>query len=425
VTKLAAPPVDPVHGTADRIQAIDVARGAAMLMVFLSHFSLHYLYSVAGPRWFTAQALVTHIATPAFVLVSGIMLGLLRASRRDFTRMRDKLIDRGLFLLIVGRPFIALAHVALEDDWRQPFVDQVFITDTLGVCLILGSVIATTVGDRGRLRLGLTILVSSWVLDVLWLPDNWGGSLVKELLFGRLRGESLLYNFPLLPWFGWYLAGSGLGSIVARAQTVGGGKVAARGMFRAAAISLGIAVAARLAALPLKLATHAVGTATVAGRAARLLALGQKLPPGITFLFFYGAVALLGVGAVLEWGERVPTEDTPVAWRGLAMLGRNSLLAFVMQFYVYYTAVHLLPKPPLWMAPLYFAAVSALLLGAVALCDRFRLNRMFTVGYARWAARRRATRLAIAAPAPMLAAMPRINGPRTPSGHDAVNEHRR
>jgi hypothetical protein len=61
----------------------------------------------------------------------------------------------------------------------------------------------------------------------------------------------------------------------------------------------------------------------------------------------------------------------------------------------------------------------------VAVADRFRLNRVFTVGYARWAARRRATRLAIAAPAPVLAAMPRIDGAQTPSGHDAASEHRR
>jgi len=412
VTDTPAPSVAAARGTTDRIQAIDVARGVAMLMVFLSHFSLHYVYSVAGPGWFKAQSLVTHIATPAFVLVSGIMLGLLRASRSDFARMRDKLIDRGLFLLIVGRPFIAVAHIALEDDWRLPFVDQVFITDTLGVCLILGSLIATSVGDRGRLRLGLGILVSSWALDIFWMPDSWGGSLVKELLFGRLRGESLLYNFPLLPWFGWYLAGSGLGSIVARARTAGGAKIAARGVFKAAAVSLGIAFAARLAAWPLKL-THAVGTATAAGRAIRMLALGQKLPPGVTFLFFYGAIALLGVGVVLEWGERLPSEETPaVAWRWLAMLGRNSLLAFVLQFYVYYTAVHLLPKPPLWLGPVYFAVTVALLLALVGLCDRYRLNRMFTVGFARWAARRRETRNVGRALAPAFAAMPTIDPPK-------------
>ena len=409
---MAAPSAAAARGMTDRIQAIDVARGVAMLMVFLSHFSLHYLYAVAGPGWFKAQSLVTHIATPAFVLVSGIMLGLLRASRSDFARMRDKLIDRGLFLLIVGRPFIAVAHIALEDDWRLPFVDQVFITDTLGVCLILGSLIATSVGDRGRLRLGLGILVASWALDIFWMPDSWGGSLVKELLFGRLRGESLLYNFPLLPWFGWYLAGSGMGSIVARARTAGGGKMAARGVFKAAAVSLGIAFAARLAAWPLKL-THAVGTATAAGRAIRMLALGQKLPPGVTFLFFYGAIALLGVGVVLEWGERLPSEETPaVAWRWLAMLGRNSLLAFVLQFYVYYTAVHLLPKPPLWLGPVYFAVTVALLLALVGLCDRYRLNRMFTVGFARWAARRRQTRNVGPALAPAFAAMPSIDPPK-------------
>jgi hypothetical protein len=54
----------------------------------------------------------------------------------------------------------------------------------------------------------------------------------------------------------------------------------------------------------------------------------------------------------------------------------------------------------------------ALLLALVGLCDRYRLNRMFTVGFARWAARRRQTRNVGPALAPAFAAMPSIDPPK-------------
>jgi hypothetical protein len=42
--------------------------------------------------------------------------------------------------------------------------------------------------------------------------------------------------------------------------------------------------------------------------------------------------------------------------------------------------VHFLPKPPSWTAPFYCAFTVALLSGAIAACDRLRLNRLFGFG---------------------------------------------
>jgi uncharacterized membrane protein len=415
----------PEKARAARIQAVDVARGSAMLLVFLSHFSIYYLREVAGWSWHSRQAWLTQGATPAFVLLSGMMLGLLRTKRGDFASMRDRLIDRGLFLLIVCRPLIAVAHIAVSDDWRLPFIDQVFITDTIGVSLIVGSLLAGRLGDRGRLRLGLAILVMSWALEVLWSPDSGTTRLVKELLFGRLLGESLLYNFPLLPWFGWYLVGSGLGAFVTRAHMEGGGRAAARVTFRFAAVAAVIVIAAKAAEFPLKLA-HGGDMTTLAGRVASLLSLREKLPPGVTYLSFYGALAALGVGAVFRWGDRVGDSSrlAQAVWRWLAMIGRNSLLAFVFQFYVYYTAVHLLPKPPLWTAPFYFAFTVALLGGMIAACDRLHLNRYFRVGFARLASGRRRRNL-LRGMAPPALDLPRSTPSRGQPGSGTVAERRR
>jgi len=288
---------------ADRIQAFDVARGSAMLLVFLSHFSLRYLKVASGLRWHAAQGWVTLGATPAFVLVSGMMLGLLRTARADFTRMRDKLIDRGLFLLIVARPLIAIAHIALVKDWQQAFIDIVYITDTVGVSLILGALIAERVGDWGRLWLGLAVLATSWTANIAWSPDFPGGQLVEELLFGRLQGDSLLSNFPLLPWFGWYLIGSGVGALVVRAHADGAGRAAARVLFRAAAVSAVVAAIAKAAESPLRLASSDLMTAV--GRTASLMSVREKLPPGVTYLALYGALSALGVACTDEGGRTI------------------------------------------------------------------------------------------------------------------------
>jgi hypothetical protein len=77
-----------------------------------------------------------------------------------------------------------------------------------------------------------------------------------------------------------------------------------------------------------------------------------------------------------------PIEDG--RWRqAAAAIGRNSLIVFVLQFYVYYTAVPLLPKPPLWVAPFYFGLTVVLLYAAAKLADKHRLNSYFRIGFAR------------------------------------------
>jgi hypothetical protein len=68
-------------------------------------------------------------------------------------------------------------------------------------------------------------------------------------------------------------------------------------------------------------------------------------------------------------------------------MGRNSLILFVAQFFVYFAAVRTLPRPPGWLAPVYGAATIALLYALARFADARRLNTWFTVGYAgyvRW-----------------------------------------
>src|SRR5947209_2248797 len=84
-----------------RIPAMAAARGAAMILVCLSHFGTAY---VREEQSLHVQLLlaVSMLASPSFLFISGMMLGLLYdRSRRDFAPTRVALLDRALFLLTV------------------------------------------------------------------------------------------------------------------------------------------------------------------------------------------------------------------------------------------------------------------------------------------------------------------------------------
>src|SRR5688572_17056908 len=64
-----------------RIEAIDAARGCAMILVFASHIKQHFLQT--SPDVYLALLNVTRIATPTFLLLSGFVIGhLLRNDSR-------------------------------------------------------------------------------------------------------------------------------------------------------------------------------------------------------------------------------------------------------------------------------------------------------------------------------------------------------
>lgn len=73
-----------------RIVALDAARGIAMLLVCLAHFcDVHFVRSVAIDGWFgIGLALVGKVATPTFVLVSGILMGYQAEAAAGASRFR-------------------------------------------------------------------------------------------------------------------------------------------------------------------------------------------------------------------------------------------------------------------------------------------------------------------------------------------------
>jgi uncharacterized membrane protein len=358
-----------------RIDVIDVARGAAMLLVFFSHFLEAYFQSFRQIHPHPLQ-LATRIATPAFVLISGVTLAVLFARGRDrFEATRDRLLDRGLFLVLVGHPLFAIAHRFIESSWADAF-RVVFITDTIGLAVIVGALLITRVGARARLLLGAALLLTGWTLPLTWEPPIPGVMwAVKDFLVGDVRDQWLTYNFPPVPWLGLYLVASAAGVPFARAF--------ARGTERALPLRLTLLGGASAA---LALALHFVTGALAApgaraghvGALTRLGTLTQKLPPSPAYMLFYGGLALV-VFAALLLVHRTRPGRAFAAW--VSLFGKSSLAAFLFQFYVYYIAVSLLPRPPEPLMPVYFVATVFLLRALVKAWEAGKWNRLITVGY--------------------------------------------
>jgi uncharacterized membrane protein len=376
--------------SANRIETIDAARGTAMLVVFLAHFA--DAYYAAHPRH-QLFILVTRVASPAFIFLSGVMLGLLHQRHLDdFGATRERFIDRGLFLLLIGHPLLMGGMFFRSPRWVDT-LEVMFITDTIGVCLIIGAWLVPHLGARARLLLGAGSLFLAWVLVIAWDPrphsDAWWA---KDILTADWRADGLPYKFPLLPWFGLYLMGSSAGSVAAEQLGDASNRRRLRRILLAMAgvsgvLAFGVRLAMRQVAAMLPPGDYATGLR-------QLASVTEKLPPGPGYVLFYGGMAMVMFWAILL------IEDTAAGRaynRWAALFGRCSLVCFIAQFYVYYTGVFVLPKPPEVLAPLYFALTVALLRLSAVLWQRRGLNRVITVGFPKMVAAWHASR----APAPL------------------------
>src|SRR5690349_4041602 len=120
-----------------RLAALDAARGIAMLLVCTSHFIDVYGNTLQPDNPIVNLVLtLTKVATPTFVLVSGILLGYFHAKQENFSRLRIHLLDRAIFLITVGHLLMASSFAA-KMGWLSA-LSHWYITDTLGFCLLGG-----------------------------------------------------------------------------------------------------------------------------------------------------------------------------------------------------------------------------------------------------------------------------------------------
>jgi uncharacterized membrane protein len=363
-----------------RINNLDAARGAAMVLVCLSHFTAVYFRNllVAPPGqvpklpW---EIAVGMIASPTFIAISGTLLGLLFVMKRDtFARLRIKLIDRALFVLTVAHVLIACSRLTFESN-PEGALRMTFMTDTIGVCVILGSWLITVTSRSMRAVLGVACYALGWKLLYSWAPHTGFEALIKDIFIGGMPIKVLGYSVPILPWFGMYIACTALGEYLGDYYRASKPVEVERGMLTAGLAML--AGGLMLRCLGWTLTAYDMFGAKSAEYWRLFFSPWSKLPPSPTYALFFG-----GIGMLLIWGLTRASHQQRFQWlvAQLATIGRTSLAVFTLQYYVYYIGLDNLPIARTSAWPLLYVASLALLLAFARWWDRRNYNVVLTVG---------------------------------------------
>jgi uncharacterized membrane protein len=355
-----------------RIRPIDAARGSAMLFVFFSHFVEFFFRRYHLPL--DLAYAVTMIASPAFLSISGIMLGILFCTRPEkYPATKSSFIRRGIFLLTVGRVLIFIAHIPISGGWQEA-LRWGFMTDAIGCSILVGPLLMERLGRYRRVLLGMLMYVVSWGVAILWIPVDTPAMVFKEALVGSFGSGTRFYTdvFPILPWFGLYLAATALGEYLGD-QIVGGRE--ARLIWTTLRIGM-IAIGSAVSVFAFRSLLERTFGDSISNQTHMLLSPLQKLPPGPIYLLFYGGCAFLMLFVLLRFHENRAVDRYSSI---VEIIGRNSLFVFIVQYFVYFALFPLLdfPKPSLW--PLYFATSAAVIWGLALLWDKGKMNKYLTI----------------------------------------------
>jgi uncharacterized membrane protein len=361
-----------------REASIDAARGAAMVFVCLSHFASYFtLVSRAGEVG-AYLTMIGMVASPTFVTVSGLVAGFIFVARREsFPHFRRKLVDRGVFLLVVGHAILALTGVLAGRSFSTVYSVE-YITDAIAVAVIIGPWLIGTHRQKLRILLAAGIFAIDWFAILFWHPNPGAATLAKHYLVGLLNPEDagiLFFTFPVIPWFAVYLVGTAIGQRVgayyAQEKRREGHLLLAKIGF--ASFVFAVAVKFVFVLVKLSIPNFAVAHPNLVP----LLSSYQKLPPGPTYVCFYAGAGLLLVAGVLEAARRGMQR---FLLNHLRQIGQASFFSFVIQFVIYYSLLPKLRLPYTHAWPLLFMFSLALLAVVAAAWNSIDGNRFLTVG---------------------------------------------
>jgi hypothetical protein len=318
------------------------------------------------------------IASPTFVAVSGLVAGFLAVTNPvSFPHVRRKLVDRGVFLLLVGHVLLAITD--LPDGFGFPHAYRIgFITDAIAVAVMIGPWLVVTLSRKHRLLLALTLFALSWCATIWWNPSGQAAILVKHYLIGIADPDAHGLPFPVypvIPWFCVYLAATTLGQTVGVYYLRGDKANANKFLAWVGCTSLICALLVRMLSLLIRKQVPAFPQ--VHSNLMLFLSAYQKFPPGPVYLSFFGGAGMLLVCGVLELERR---GSMTLAVEQMREMGQASLFVYVGQFYLFAVLLRELhvPYTPFW--PLLFLLSLAVLARGAAVWNAHDGNRFLTVG---------------------------------------------
>lgn len=313
----------------ERILEFDATRGAAMFAVCLSHSSAF----VANP----AQSLfddflvkVGMIATPTFLLLSGFFCGYLSSRNNESsTRFAIRLIDRALFILLVGHTLFGIEHWTWTGK-HSSLTSSFYITDSISIGLIVAALTAKHVSPKRFLHAGILLFMASWLMANV---QSWHGVLAGKaarLLFGGYESSDDGYIVPLIPYLGIYLMGVAAGIEYVK-QTALGRRLPdlCQRTLIAGLTCMGIAVVLKLTWLLSKPAIPADRQMFFY----YLTDFGQKLPPSPSYLLTYGGAGIVMAATFVAMSNKIIMRRLNII---LAYVGRASLVVFFAQYLLYF-----------------------------------------------------------------------------------------
>ncbi len=374
----------------ERVLALDAARGVAITLVMLSHFTMRFATETGHDGALRWPVIVGMIASPTFVLLSGAVYGTLSASpRTDRTRLRNVLFDRALFLILVAHALLAGSAIlrGVPGAWHR-----LYITDTIAPALMFGPAIAARTSGRSRVKIAGALMLISWmILSLPTLPGLGLGTIIRELFVGTLAhgGESWWgYHWPLAEWFGLYLIGTAVGEKTATLQRVAGHQSASDWLLRRGLVAAIAGGTLSLIAQAISYSGHARGGTWSNG--IQLMSVESKFPPSPAYFLWFGGlglcvIALMYTESRVRWFDAVRRKAHP--------LGRSSLMIFVVSDYLFHVPfLFWHPRELGWWLSTFLATLIPLYAMAVV-WTRMNGNRLLTVGYPNatlWSGARRA-----------------------------------
>jgi len=215
-------PAQPSVPSARRIDAVDVLRGAVMVLMVLDHTRDFFGNAAINPtdlsradpalfltRW------VTHFCAPVFAFLAGTGAYLAGARGRSPCELAAFLASRGIWLIFLELTVVRLG--LFFDPLNAPVILTVLWSIGASFIVLAGMVFLPI---RVVGALGVLLIVTHGLAGALGTgsetPAAFGAAATLLLRPGLLPlpdGVNVLVGYPLLPWLGVVAAGYGFGEV--------------------------------------------------------------------------------------------------------------------------------------------------------------------------------------------------------------------